>query len=120
MIAASVQSDVDGIPKVSCLEPFHKTAAARRHGDVPSEVRIVFGLIRLTARGSDDSVQPVIHPYPGQSLSLFLEIANLDQRGPQLDRSLDDACYIVEDSEQVVLEEIRLKRVKRFVKIRRA
>ena len=50
-------------------------------------------------RAAHTLLHPVIHPYPGQSLSLFLEIADLYQRGPQLDRSLDDDCYIVEDSE---------------------
>src|SRR5580698_11660909 len=49
----------------------------------------------------------------------LLEVADLDQRRPQLDRRLDDGDGVVDDAQQVVLEKVRLKAIERFVEIGR-
>jgi hypothetical protein len=44
-----------------------------------------------------------------QSSAVFLEIADLHERGPQFNRALDHADYIIDDSHQVLLKKVWLE-----------
>jgi hypothetical protein len=52
-----------------------------------------------------------------QALPDLLEVANFNERRPEFERGADGCDSIVNNTNQIVLEEIRLEAVKRFLKI---
>jgi hypothetical protein len=75
-----------------------------------------FGARRCSNLGS---LSLVVDSHLRQSLADFVEVANLYQAGPQLQRAFDDAYYLVHNSQQIVLKEVGLKRIEGFVQIGR-
>ena len=59
----------------------------------------------------------VVDPHLRQTLAALLEVANLHQCRPQLDRTLDDAHDIIHDPQQVLLEEVGFEAVERLVQV---
>src|SRR5690348_15069618 len=52
-----------------------------------------------------------------QAFPFFLEVADFHQRRPQLNRPLDDTDDVVHNSQQVLLEEVRLETVEGLIQI---
>ena len=50
-----------------------------------------------------------------QPLAALLKITNLNQSGPQFQRTFDNADDVIHDPHQIVLEEIRFKCIERLV-----
>src|ERR1019366_301916 len=69
--------------------------------------------------GPSSSSTLVLHADLRQAAAAFLEEANLDERRPDLDGSLDEAHDVVHDLLQVLLEEVRLESVERLVEVLR-
>lgn len=50
-------------------------------------------------------------------MSSFLEITDLDQRGPEFEAGPYDTNRIIHDTKQVVLKEVRFKTIEGLLKI---
>src|SRR5579883_375020 len=61
--------------------------------------------------GARSAPPPVVDFDPGQAPAVLLEVADLDQGRPQLDRPLDHRHHVVHDPQQVLLAEVRLEPV---------
>lgn len=56
---------------------------------------------------------------PGKVPAFFLEVTDLDERGPEFDRTLDGVHHVVHDAQQVLLKKVWLGPIKGLQKIGR-
>jgi hypothetical protein len=63
------------------------------------------------------SLARIVDPQLGQALATLLEVTNLHQCRPQLDRALDDVHNVSHDPQQIVLKEVRLEAVEGLVQV---
>ena len=70
-------------------------------------------------RNVADSLFLVLDPDLREALAALMEVADLHQRRPQLNRAFDHADDVVHDAQQVLLEEVRLEPVERLFEVRR-
>src|SRR5258708_1251832 len=61
----------------------------------------------------------VVDPCLRERVAAVLEVANLHERRPQLDRGLDEADDVVDDAEEILLEEVWLEAVEDLLEVGR-
>ena len=59
----------------------------------------------------------VLDPNLRQTFAALVEIANFDQRWPQLDRAFDHADDVIHDPQQILLKKVRLESIERLLQV---
>src|ERR1700677_2117747 len=77
--------------------------------------RVFRSVLRLAT--STDSKFFVPHADLRQADAVLLEVGDLDERRPELDRAFDHADHVVHDPQQVLLEKVGFKAIKGLVQV---